>query len=102
MRKHKRTGVVVAGAASLALILSACGGADDLGGGGGGGGDDTTDDGGDEISADCADFEDYGSFDGSDLMPSEVGAGSFWTAMVDWINGSETQGVLDTVESSWP
>ncbi|MEE6281586.1 ABC transporter substrate-binding protein [Georgenia sp. MJ170] len=41
-------------------------------------------------------------FDGSDLMPSEVGAGSFWTAMVDWINGSETQAVLDQVESSWP
>lgn len=41
-------------------------------------------------------------FDGSDLMPSEVGAGSFWTAMVDWINGSDTQSVLDTVESSWP
>src|SRR5690606_37483862 len=37
-------------------------------------------------------------FDGSDLMPSEVGAGSFWTAMVDWINGAETQAVLDQVD----
>ncbi|QDB78041.1 carbohydrate ABC transporter substrate-binding protein [Georgenia wutianyii] len=41
-------------------------------------------------------------FDGSDLMPSEVGAGSFWTGMVEWINGADTQGVLDTVEQSWP
>ncbi|WP_418607595.1 ABC transporter substrate-binding protein [Georgenia sp. SUBG003] len=41
-------------------------------------------------------------FDGSDLMPSEVGAGSFWTGMVDWINGSETQPVLDQIAASWP
>src|SRR5699024_9309499 len=30
-------------------------------------------------------------FDASDLMPSEVGAGAFWTGMVNWINGSDTQ-----------
>lgn len=41
-------------------------------------------------------------FDGSDLMPAAVGAGSFWTAMTDWINGTDTQTVLDQVESSWP
>ncbi|MHB1063700.1 MAG: ABC transporter substrate-binding protein [Georgenia sp.] len=41
-------------------------------------------------------------FDGSDLMPSEVGAGSFWTGMVDWIDGSDTQTVLDQIEASWP
>jgi alpha-glucoside transport system substrate-binding protein len=41
-------------------------------------------------------------FDGSDLMPSEVGAGSFWTGMVDWVNGSETKPVLDQIEASWP
>ncbi len=41
-------------------------------------------------------------FDGSDLMPSEVGAGAFWTGMVDWINGSETQPVLDGIEAAWP
>src|SRR5690625_4190781 len=41
-------------------------------------------------------------FDGSDMMPSEVGAGSFWSGMVDWINGSDTQDVLDQIESSWP
>ncbi|WP_324650327.1 ABC transporter substrate-binding protein [Georgenia sp. H159] len=41
-------------------------------------------------------------FDGSDLMPSEVGAGAFWTGMVDWINGSDTQSVLDGIEAAWP
>ncbi len=41
-------------------------------------------------------------FDGSDLMPAQLGAGSFWKAMTDWINGAETQSVLDQVEESWP
>ena len=41
-------------------------------------------------------------FDGSDLMPGAVGAGTFWTAMVDWISGADTETVLGQVESSWP
>ncbi|MFZ0625322.1 MAG: ABC transporter substrate-binding protein [Acidimicrobiia bacterium] len=41
-------------------------------------------------------------FDASDLMPSEVGQGSFWTGMVDWTRGTPTQEVLDTIEASWP
>lgn len=41
-------------------------------------------------------------FDGSDLMPSAVGQGSFWTGMVDWTRGTPTQEVVDAVESSWP
>ncbi len=42
-------------------------------------------------------------FDGSDLMPAAVGAGTFWTAMVDWIAlGEDSQSVLDKVEASWP
>lgn len=41
-------------------------------------------------------------FDGSDLMPAAVGAGSLWQAMTDWINGADTQTVLDQVEASWP
>ncbi|MEJ3744631.1 ABC transporter substrate-binding protein [Actinomycetes bacterium KLBMP 9797] len=40
-------------------------------------------------------------FDGSDLMPSAVGAGTLWRAMVDWINGKDTAATLSTVESSW-
>jgi len=41
-------------------------------------------------------------FDASDLMPGVVGAGTFWTGMVDWINGTSTDDVLDSIEASWP
>ncbi len=41
-------------------------------------------------------------FDGSDLMPGVVGAGSFWTGMVDWINGKSVDEVLTTIDGSWP
>ncbi|MCH8613741.1 ABC transporter substrate-binding protein [Arsenicicoccus dermatophilus] len=42
-------------------------------------------------------------FDGSDLMPKEVGSGTFWTGMVDWVNGTKSsQQVADAIEQSWP
>lgn len=41
-------------------------------------------------------------FDGSDLMPSAVGAGTFWKGMVDWVNGSSTATVLEQIEAGWP
>ncbi|MCD1268430.1 extracellular solute-binding protein [Microbacterium sp. MEC084] len=41
-------------------------------------------------------------FDGSDLMPSAVGAGSFWQGMRDWVNGTPTDQVLEQIESGWP
>lgn len=41
-------------------------------------------------------------FDGSDLMPGVVGAGSFWTGMVDWVNGKSLDEVLSTIDGSWP
>jgi len=41
-------------------------------------------------------------FDASDLMPGVVGAGAFWTGMVDWINGKPTEEVLSTIDASWP
>jgi alpha-glucoside transport system substrate-binding protein len=41
-------------------------------------------------------------FDGSDSMPGEVGAGSFWRGMVEWVNGKSTDDVLDEIEQSWP
>ncbi|MEV0270144.1 MAG: carbohydrate ABC transporter substrate-binding protein [Hamadaea sp.] len=41
-------------------------------------------------------------FDGSDLMPAAVGAGSFWKGMTDWINGKSTKDTLDYIENSWP
>jgi len=40
-------------------------------------------------------------FDGSDLMPSAVGAGSFWKGMTDWITGKDTKSTLDAIEASW-
>jgi alpha-glucoside transport system substrate-binding protein len=41
-------------------------------------------------------------FDGSDLMPGAVGAGSFWTGAVDWIGGADLTTVLQTIDSTWP
>jgi alpha-glucoside transport system substrate-binding protein len=42
-------------------------------------------------------------FDGSDLMPGEVGAGSFWKEMTAWISGSEDlDTALSNIDASWP
>ncbi len=41
-------------------------------------------------------------FDGSDLMPEAVGAGSFWEAMTAWQLGLGTRAALARVEQSWP
>lgn len=41
-------------------------------------------------------------FDGSDVMPKEVGSGTFWTGMVSWIQGESTQQTTDAIEASWP
>lgn len=42
-------------------------------------------------------------FDGSDLMPSDVGAGTFWTEGTSAVNGDTTiQEALDAIEASWP
>lgn len=48
--------------------------------------------------------EGTGRFDASDLMPAEVGSGSFWTGMVNYIQGGAgaLQGVLDDIEASFP
>jgi alpha-glucoside transport system substrate-binding protein len=45
-----------------------------------------------------------GGFDASDLMPAAVGAGSFWTGMVDYMqNGPDSiEGILEEIEASWP
>ena len=40
-------------------------------------------------------------FDGSDLMPGAVGAGSFWTGMVDFVGGKSAQEVADQIQASW-
>lgn len=41
-------------------------------------------------------------FDGSDLMPGAVGAGTFWTGMVDYVGGKSAQDVADAIQASWP
>lgn len=41
-------------------------------------------------------------FDGSDLMPGAVGAGTFWKGMVNWITGQDDKTTLDYIENSWP
>jgi alpha-glucoside transport system substrate-binding protein len=42
-------------------------------------------------------------FDASDLMPGEVGSGSFWAEMTNWIaNDKPDDEVLDAIENSWP
>jgi alpha-glucoside transport system substrate-binding protein len=45
-----------------------------------------------------------GRFDASDLMPAEVGSGSFWSGMVEYMQGGpdSLQKVLDDIEASWP
>ncbi len=40
-------------------------------------------------------------FDASDLMPGAVGAGSFWTGMVDFVGGTSAQDVADAIQESW-
>lgn len=40
-------------------------------------------------------------FDGSDLMPGAVGAGTFWTGMVDYVGGKSSQEVADSIQASW-
>jgi len=40
-------------------------------------------------------------FDGSDLMPGAIGAGAFWTGMVDYVSGSSAQDVADNIEKAW-
>ncbi len=40
-------------------------------------------------------------FDGSDLMPGGVGAGTFWTGMVDYTGGADAQDVADQIQQSW-
>ncbi|MFN2136221.1 MAG: ABC transporter substrate-binding protein [Candidatus Promineifilaceae bacterium] len=42
-------------------------------------------------------------FDASDLMPGEVGSGTFWTGMTDYVSGSaDLDTVLADIDASWP
>ncbi len=43
-------------------------------------------------------------FDASDMMPEKVGAGTFWSGLVDWyIEGPESlEGIMADIEAGWP
>ena len=40
-------------------------------------------------------------FDGSDLMPGEIGTEAFWTAMVDYTTGADAEQVAAEIERRW-
>lgn len=43
-------------------------------------------------------------FDASDIMPAEVGQGTFWSGMVEWVQsgGGNTEQVFQQIEDSFP
>ena len=42
-------------------------------------------------------------FDASDLMPGEVGSGSFWSGMTDWVAGTvPLDQALQEIDAAWP
>jgi alpha-glucoside transport system substrate-binding protein len=41
-------------------------------------------------------------FDGSDLMPSAVGAGSFWSEMLKMVGGQDVDTTMTNIDASWP
>ncbi len=40
-------------------------------------------------------------FDGSDLMPGAVGAGAFWTGMIDYVGGADAAEVGAMIRRTW-
>ena len=40
-------------------------------------------------------------FDASDVMPGEIGAGAFWTGMVDFVTGTSAEDVADAIQTRW-
>jgi alpha-glucoside transport system substrate-binding protein len=40
-------------------------------------------------------------FDASDLMPAEIGAGAFWTGMVDFTTGEDAAAVASGIQARW-
>ncbi|CUX82303.1 MAG: ABC-type alpha-glucoside uptake system substrate-binding component AglE [Roseibaca calidilacus] len=50
-----------------------------------------------EILANATTFR----FDASDLMPGEIGAGAFWTGMVDYVTGASAEEVAADIQERW-
>lgn len=40
-------------------------------------------------------------FDASDLMPGKIGAGAFWTGMIDYVGGEEAGTVAADIQKAW-
>jgi alpha-glucoside transport system substrate-binding protein len=40
-------------------------------------------------------------FDGSDLMPGKIGAGAFWTGMVDFVSGKSAADAGAAIQKAW-
>ncbi len=40
-------------------------------------------------------------FDASDLMPSDIGAGAFWTGMVEYMRTGDAEGEAASIQSDW-
>ena len=40
-------------------------------------------------------------FDGSDLMPGKIGAGAFWTGMVDFVGGKSAADTAAAIQKAW-
>ncbi len=40
-------------------------------------------------------------FDASDVMPGEIGAGAFWTGMVDFTTQGDAESVADAIQNRW-
>ena len=40
-------------------------------------------------------------FDGSDLMPGAIGAGAFWTGMVNFVSGQSAEEVAAAIQTAW-
>ncbi len=40
-------------------------------------------------------------FDGSDLMPGKIGAGAFWTGMIDLAGGKAPDAVAGDIQKAW-
>lgn len=41
-------------------------------------------------------------FDASDLMPAEVGQGTFWSGMLDYVRGGDLDTILANIDGGWP
>ncbi len=50
-----------------------------------------------EILLDATTFR----FDASDVMPGEIGAGAFWTGMVDFTTGADAESVANAIQERW-